>query len=102
MAEECIFVKIWNVGRGDMMVAACDCALVGKKFKEGSLTLDASKEFYEGERMTLEAAIDILRTATNANIVGEKAIECGIAAGIIHEDCVIRIGGVPHAQFVCL
>jgi len=35
LAEKCIFVKVWNVRKGELMVAACDCELIGKKLKEG-------------------------------------------------------------------
>ncbi len=100
MAEKCIFVKVWNVRKGELMVAACDCELIGKKLKEGGLALDVSREFYGGELMTPEAATDVLRTATIANIVGVNAVRCGTDAGIVHEEGVIMIGGVPHAQFV--
>ncbi len=102
LAEKCVFVKVWNVRAGELMVAACDCGLIGKKLKEGSLSLDVSKEFYGGELMTRDAATDVLRTATIANIVGADAVKCGVEAGIVHEGCVITIGGVPHAQFICV
>jgi hypothetical protein len=52
--------------------------------------------------MTREAAADVLRTATIANMVGAEAVKCGVEAGIVHEEGVVMIGGVPHAQFVCL
>ncbi len=102
MSEKCVFVKVWNVRRGELMIAACDGGLIGKKLKEGKLALDVSEEFYGGELMTREEAADVLRIATIANIVGAEAVKCGIEAGIVHEEGVVMIGGVPHAQFVCL
>ena len=38
--------------------------------------------------------------ATVANLVGEEAVKCGMEAGVVHEDAVICVGGIPHAQFV--
>ncbi|HPC27541.1 MAG TPA: DUF424 family protein [Candidatus Methanomethylicus sp.] len=102
MSEKCVFVKVWNVRGGELMVAACDCGLIGKRLKEGKLALDVSEEFYGGDLMTREGAADVLRTATIANMVGAEAVKCGIEAGIVHEEGIMTIGGVPHAQFVCL
>lgn len=100
MPEDIVYVKAWKVRAGETMIAVCDCDVIGKKVCEGRLVLDVSREFYEGERMTVEAAVDVLKTATVANFVGKNAVRCGIEAGLVHEDAVISIGGVPHAQFV--
>jgi hypothetical protein len=100
--QECVFVKIWNVRPGETMIAVCDSDLLGKRICEGRLILDASREFYGGEEVSPEAATDVLKTATVANLVGEKAVRCGIEAGLVHGDAVISIGGVPHAQFVLI
>lgn len=100
MPGEVVYVKVWKGNSRETMIAICDCNVIGKKVCEGKLVLDVSKDFYQGERMTVEAAIDVLKTATVANFVGKDAIRCGIEAGLVHKDAVISIGGIPHAQFV--
>jgi hypothetical protein len=102
MVEGGLFVKVWNIRPGETMVAVCDCGILGKKVCEGKLVLDVSKDFYGGERLSLEAATDILKRATVANLVGEDAVRCGLDAGLVHEEAVITIGGIPHAQFVMI
>jgi hypothetical protein len=102
MPEECVYVKIWRVRPGETMIAVCDSDLLGKKICEGRLVLDASKEFYGGDEVSSEAATDALKKATVANLVGKNAVRCGIEAGLVHDDAVICIGGVPHAQFVLI
>jgi len=97
-----VYVKAWKIREGERMVAVCDCDLVGKKFCEGKLVLDLSGDFYMGQESTPEAAVDILKGATVANLVGAEAVRCGVEAGLIHEDCIIRISGIPHAQFVLI
>ena len=84
------------------MIAVCDSELLGKKICEGKRILDASKDFYGGEAVSPEAAVDVLKGATVANLVGKKAVKCGIEAGLVHDDAVICIGGVPHAQFISI
>jgi len=100
MSDGSLFVKVWKVKSGGTIVAVCDSDIMGKKICEGKLVLDVSSDFYGGQQVSCEAATDMLRKATIANLVGEHAVRCGIEAGVVHKDAVIRIGGVPHAQFV--
>lgn len=100
MTKPSLHMKIWRIRRGELMVAVCDSKVIGKKVCEGKLVLDASTDFYGGELVSADAAVDTLRAATVANLVGEEAVRCGIEAGLIQKEAVISIGGVPHAQFV--
>jgi hypothetical protein len=93
-------MKIWRIRRGEVMVALCDSGVIGKRVCEGKLILDASEDFYGGPLVTADAAVDMLRTATVANLVGEEAVRCGMEAGLIHKDAVLCICGIPHAQYV--
>jgi hypothetical protein len=102
MTERELFMKIWKVRPGETMVAVCDREVIGKKICEGKLILDVSKDFYGGELVSREAAEDVLKNATVANLVGKDAVRCGISAGLVHEDAVIYVCGVPHAQFVTM
>lgn len=102
MNEEKLVVKVWAVREGEFMVAVCDPQLLGKKFSEGKLLLDVNEAFYKGELVTAETAIDYLRKATVANLVGKAAVRCGKEAGLIHEDGVMTVRGIPHAQFVLI
>jgi hypothetical protein len=94
MGKPSLHMKVWRIRKGEVMVALCDSRVIGK------LVLEASRDFYCGDLVTAEAAVDTLRVATVANLVGEDAVRCGIEAGLIQKDAVISIGGIPHAQFV--
>jgi len=102
MHEETVFVKVWRAKDGEVVMAVCDCEMLGKRIQDGSLILDVSREFFGGEKMSKDAAIDLLKSATIANFVGEVAVKCGIEAGLVHREAIITIGGVPHAQFVMM
>lgn len=102
MTGDMLFLKVWAVREGEFMVAACDQHLVGKKFSEGKVILDINEAFYKGELVTAEAAVDYLKKATVANLVGEVAVRCGKEAGLIHEDGIMLVSGIPHAQFVLI
>jgi len=94
-----ISVKIYKQGK-ELLVAACDVELLGKKFEEGKFQLDVKKEFYGGKLITHDVLKNYLEDATIANLVGHETIKCAIKAKIINPKCVIKIKEIPHAQMV--
>ena len=92
-------MKIYKQGT-DILIGACDEELIGKKFREGKLQLDVSKEFYDGERISVEVLKKYLKNATIANLVGEKTVNCAIKLGVVDLECIMKIKDVPHAQMV--
>ena len=95
-----IYVKI-HKGSSEV-IAICDEELIGKKFSDGKFCLDIKENFYKGELMKEEQVRNILRNATNLNIVGEESIKLALEEGIIDKDCIVKIKGVPHAQLIVL
>jgi len=94
-----ISIKIYKQGK-DLLIGACDEKLIGKKFVEGKLQIDVSKEFYDGQRINTDVLKKYLEDATIANLVGKETIKYAIELGFIDPDCVIKIKGIPHAQMV--
>jgi len=82
---------------GKKITAVADKELIGKKFEEGERCLDVTGRFYKGKEKTEEEALKILKESTNTNMVGKKAVALGIKSGIITEDSIILIKGIPHA-----
>jgi len=92
-------VKIHEAYR--RVVAVCDTELIGKYFEKGKLQLNVKKEFYKGEEKTEKETIEILREAkiddAIFNLVGKRAVDTAIKAGLIDKKGVIKIDNVPHA-----
>ena len=82
----------------DIVVAACDDALLDKTIRGGELKLHVSRKFYGEEACREEELVMALRRCTSANLVGEEVIAVAVKAGFVEEDCVMFIGKVPHAQ----
>ncbi|NOZ76888.1 MAG: DUF424 family protein [Euryarchaeota archaeon] len=93
------YVKTYRT-EGEVVLAACDMDLCGKKFAEGDLYLEVSEGFYKGEICGEDELEELLKEATISNLVGEGAVGCGIRAGVIDSENVIT--GIPHAQMVML
>jgi len=92
-----ITVKMHRCGK-ELLLAAADKDLVGKKFSEGQLRLDVCQSFYEGEDADEALLLNRLGMCSVANLVGDETITIAVREGYIDEECVIRIQGVPHAQ----
>ena len=83
------------------VVAICDSELLGKYFEEDLFQLDIKESFYKGEKRTeqevVQIIIDMKSEDATFNIVGERAVNAAIKAGLISEDSVRTIQGIPFA-----
>ncbi|MCD6414472.1 MAG: DUF424 family protein [Candidatus Diapherotrites archaeon] len=85
--------------QGEIILAACDSELMGKNFEEGDLSLRVTERFYNGFELEEEQLEELMDECTIANLVGEKVIAIAVRKKLVKSDRVIRIAGVPHAQF---
>lgn len=92
-----IAVKIHNASR--RIVALCDSALVGKKLEQDKRQLEARASFFKEKELGFEEAVKLIkfqaREDATFNIVGHNAIKAAIEAGLIDQDGVDTIEGVP-------
>ena len=83
------------------IISVCDTELVGKRFVEGKTQIYVKEDFYKGEEKTEEQVLKILKKAqdndSTFNLVGEQSIKVGIKSGIINEESVLKIQGIPHS-----
>jgi len=93
-------LKIRRVG-GEVVVSVCDAELIGKEFREGEVRLKVSEEFYRGREASVSECLKAMREATIGNLVG-SIVEVAVREGLIDPSRVLRVEGVPHAQFVRL
>ncbi len=93
-----MYLKVHETPEGEV-VALCDAELIGRVLADSKRRLDLSMfaSFYRGERVGREDAVEALRPARNANLVGRKALAAALEAGIDTSGAV-EIAGVPHLQ----
>ncbi len=84
------------------VVAICDKELIGKKFEQDKFQLDIKENFYKGEEKSPEEVKEIMGSMRTEdatfNIVGKKAIQIAIEAGIITQESVGKIANIPFAM----
>jgi len=83
------------------VVAVCDSSILGRKFEQGNFQLDIKENFYKGEEVSEEKAIEIMRdmAAEDAtfNIAGQDSIKAALKAGVIEKETVGSVQGIPFA-----
>lgn len=94
-----VYVKIHNSG-GSSVLCVCDEDLIGKTLSEGNLVIMVTAKFYQGNTKSEEEVILLMKSASNINILGKDSIAIALKAGVIIEDNIRMIGGVPHAQVI--
>jgi len=94
-----MLIKIHKAYRD--VVALCDSDLLGMKFEEGIKILEIKENFYKGEKKSeeelIELLIDLSKEDATFNIVGKNSVNCAVKVGIIKQDGVKTIQGVPFA-----
>ena len=92
-----VYLKIHR--RNDIdTVACCDEDLLNKVFKEGNLRIEINSNFFGGDLLNIEQAMEILKEASYFNIVGENITNEAITLKLLPKDGVRRINNIPMAM----
>jgi hypothetical protein len=93
------FINVINSYRD--VVAICDLDLIGKVFKQGKFQLNIKESFYKGKQVSEKELLDMInhlsREDATFNIVGKNSVHVALKAGIILEEGIKKIQGVPFA-----
>jgi hypothetical protein len=94
-----MLVKIHSSYRNT--IAICDSNLVGKTFEEEIKSLFVNPNFFQGEEKTEQEILEIIEKGIyedyTFNIVGKEAVSLALKAGIIKQEGIQTIQGIPIA-----
>ena len=85
-------------GEGHVFVNICEKEYLGREFRESKAVLNVNNEFYGGEEVDINYALDLVDEATVVSIVGERAPGAPKTRGLVHTDAVLTGSGVKFAQ----
>jgi len=92
-----VYLKIHR--RNDIdTVACCDEDLLNQVFTEGKLRIEINSNFFGGDLLNIEQAMEILKEASYFNIVGENITNKAIALKLLPKDGVRKINNIPMAM----
>jgi hypothetical protein len=93
------YVNLKKIGR-NVLLAICDCEVLGRTLREGKIVFHVKDEFYNGGKVSVDEAICMIENSTIVNMVGKNCVGKAIEKGYVHPEAVLRIEGVPHAQII--
>lgn len=94
-----LYLKTYRQG-AEILIAVCDCEILGRRFSEGDLRLEVSSDFFGTEKASPSEVEDALARATMANFVGCRAVKHAIRLGFVEKENILSIDGVLCAQMV--
>ncbi len=94
-----MFAKL-HESESEIVLAACDEELLGKRLKNDKLEFHVSERFYGSKEVTKKELGEMLDKCTIANLVGQKVINVAKEKRVIEDKHVMRIGSIPHAQMI--
>ncbi len=86
----------------DVLLAISDSAIVGKTFEDGEISVTISEDFYADSRCDDKKAIDLVKSSTIVNAIGNQIVNLLIREKFIDKTNILVISGVPHAQIVAM
>ncbi|MFC1768902.1 DUF424 domain-containing protein [Nanoarchaeota archaeon] len=81
-----------------LILSVCDNDLIDKKFEEGNLQLDLTQDFYKGEEANEDDVVKLVEIAQCAHVIGEKSVSLLVSKGIVKEEHVKKVSGIPHVE----
>lgn len=94
-----MLIKVHEAKR--IVIALCDKELLGKKFEEENTELDLNGEFFKGEEKTEDEIKKMLifykKEDASFNIVGKKSCSLALEIGLIKEENIGKIAGIPYS-----
>lgn len=94
-----MYIKI-HKDKESEVVAVSDENLIDRTFEDEKMRINVSERFYKGEKMDNNEVKKILVNAKNINAVGEESVKTCLELGLIKEENILIIGGIPHAQVI--
>ena len=81
--------------RGNTLVNICDEELVGRTVTEGKLQVHISKDFFSGEVVDRNEALDLIKGCSIVNLAGKRAVSLAIDNKMGAKEAVREIEEVP-------
>lgn len=79
---------------GTSLVNVCDEDLMGKTIGGDGVEIHISRQYFGGERVSEEQALNLVRSASIANLVGRRIVGRVLDAKLAARDAVKEVGTV--------
>jgi uncharacterized protein len=77
------------------MINMCDLDILGKKIQQGDFMINISKEYYYSEEITNKEAIELLKSSSIINLVGQGIVGLALRLNLAKRNSVKTIENIP-------
>ncbi len=77
------------------MINMCDLDILGKKIQQGDFMINISKEYYYSEEITNKEAIELLKSSSIMNLVGQSIVDLALSLNLAKRNSVKTIENIP-------
>ena len=81
--------------QGSVMLSICDLELVGITLRDGELSINLSKLYFQEQVIGEQQATGLLKACSIANLVGGRIVAQALNLRLANEVSVKRISGIP-------
>jgi hypothetical protein len=77
------------------IINICDLNILGKEISHGDFTINISQEYYYGEEIADEDAINLLKSSSIINLVGKDIVDLALSLNLAKKNSVKTIENIP-------
>ena len=88
-----------HLAKEHLVIAICDKNLLGREIGR-DFKLKVKEEFYGGEVIDDNKAVNLMKKSTIGNLLGKEIIKLALEKKFITKENIIFIDDIPHAQFL--
>ncbi len=81
--------------QGNTLVNICDVEVIGRTVKDGKLVMHISKEYFSGEIVSEQEALDLIRKCSIISLTGKRSVSLAIENNIGSKDAIREIEDIP-------
>jgi hypothetical protein len=89
-------MKIHQMGSGEV-IAICDTELLGSTCEDEKACITITTAFFGADPVSADEIEHALKEGTNITMIGTKIIALAQQIGVLCEDDIVLIQGVPYA-----
>jgi len=78
--------------QGMNLVNICDKDLIGRTIKDEKFEMCISPNYFEGELVSIEEALQLIESSSVANLAGDKIVIEVVKAKLASKDAVKKVG----------
>lgn len=77
---------------GTRLINICDAELIGTTVKRANFEMRISREYFGGDAINGEQAIELIRSCTAANLVGNRIVDLAVKEKLANNLAVKKVG----------